>query len=324
MSRNWIARTLVAIVLSACLLSLFLIFGNSEMIASAIQHVESLDVLQWFLVYAALLIARAIRFQNVYPEAELITVLRAMTAQGGVNRVMPFRLGELSLPYLIQQRQQLPTVPLLLALGWVRLLEVSLVVIGMMIGLLYLGWGSDDIAGQSVFGIAVLSALIFVFVDPTQLTLPLARRMAHLTPKLTQRYPKFGHVWASISASISGLPHLDRLARLKFMLTSVSVYILTLCVYAVILQTLGFSVGIGALLVGVGAAQLSSVLPILTIGSIGLHETGWVGGFVFAGMHLDAAITTGVLTQAITLCLAIFYGLGAYFLIAKRAVAAAD
>ena len=46
---------------------------------------------------------------------------------------------------------------------------------------------------------------------------------------------------------------------------------------------------------------------MLTIGSIGLHELGWVGGFTFGGVALDIAVTSGVLSQVVTLFIGVLF-----------------
>tara|TARA_B100000674_G_C37454788_1_gene739937 strand:+ start:82 stop:354 length:273 start_codon:yes stop_codon:yes gene_type:complete len=80
------------------------------------------------------------------------------------------------------------------------------------------------------------------------------------------------------------------------------------------LHAFDLNLSLVAMVIGIGAAQLASLLPILTIGTVGLHESGWVAGFVWLGVGVDAAVSSGLLTQAFTLVLGLvwaglFYGL---------------
>mgnify|MGYP000185686923 CR=1 FL=1 len=59
------------------------------------------------------------------------------------------------------------------------------------------------------------------------------------------------------------------------------------------------------LLVGAGA------LPVISVGSVGTHETGWVAGFVWVGMAVPDAMLTGLFTQVTTLSFAVLFAIPA-------------
>jgi len=307
MKRSWVIRTVVAITLSTCLIVALLSMGQPQTLGAVFTRVSLVDIGIWIVLYGILVLFRAIRFQQAYPKVGLQTLIRAISVQGGLNRIMPFRLGELSLPYLISQREVQPSGAILFALGWVRLLELFLVCSGMAVGGFLMRIQSNDasvIVGASV---TVFAILIFVVVDPTKVAQALSRAMVNAQDGVDRLGTKVGRYWCSAADSLSQLPPIERIARFKLMFWSILVYVTTLGLYLLMLEGIGLSVTISGLLIGVGAAQLSSVLPVLTLGSVGLHEAGWVGGFVMVGMSTDAAISSGILTQCSTLFLALFY-----------------
>ena len=134
MKRSWVIRTVVAITLSTCLIVALLSMGQPQTLGAVFTRVSLVDIGIWIVLYGILVLFRAIRFQQAYPKVGLQTLIRAISVQGGLNRIMPFRLGELSLPYLISQREVQPSGAILFALGWVRLLELFLVCSGMAVG----------------------------------------------------------------------------------------------------------------------------------------------------------------------------------------------
>ena len=317
MKRSWVIRTVVAITLSTCLIVALLSMGQPQALVAVFTKVSLIDIGLWLGVYGILVLLRAIRFQQAYPRVGLRTLIRAISVQGGLNRIMPFRLGELSLPYLISQREAQPSGAILFALGWVRLLELFLVCSGMAVGGFLMGMQSNDASVFVGASVAVFATLMFVVVDPTNFAQALSRGMVNAQPGVDRLGVKVGQYWRTAADSLSQLPPIERMARFRLMIWSILVYVTTLGLYFVMLDSVGLSVTISGLLIGVGAAQLSSVLPVLTIGSVGLHEAGWVGGFVLVGMATDAAISSGILTQCATLFLAVFYGGLAYLTIGK-------
>jgi uncharacterized membrane protein YbhN (UPF0104 family) len=55
----------------------------------------------------------------------------------------------------------------------------------------------------------------------------------------------------------------------------------------------GVNIEFFAAVAGSTGAALTNVLPINSFGSFGTMEAGWTGGFLFVGMSLQDAVTTG-------------------------------
>ena len=70
----------------------------------------------------AVLLARGLRFRVLTTRAGLVTVTAAIGVHNFLVRIIPFRLGELSLPYLLARQE--PLTRTLLSLVLVRLLEL--------------------------------------------------------------------------------------------------------------------------------------------------------------------------------------------------------
>lgn len=318
MRRNWVIRSIVAFSLSTALVVTLLSFGDSSVLVVQLGAVSPSNLLVWSGLYLLLLMCRAVRFKQVYAQVGWLTLFRAVSVQGGLNRIMPFRLGELSLPYLIRQRESQHAGAVLFALGWIRLLEFALVCAGMVAGLSLWSTAMTALVVPILLLLAIGMTFFFVVAEPSMYAESLSRWMACHQTLFDRIGARGGKIWASAALSISRLPPMTRMARVRLLLSSIAVYVLTLSLYDSILDSFGVTVSLSALLIGVGASQLSSVLPILTIGSVGLHEAGWVSGFVYTGMSADQAISSGVLSQCITLILGALYAILTYFAVPKR------
>ena len=251
-----------------------------------------------------MVVARGERLRVLLPNCRRHTLIRALGVQGGLNRIIPFRLGEFSLPFLIQQRERVSMSIVVYSLVWIRIIEFALVLTGFSVGLAlcsdaqFAGLPSSVVVLCSCFGMAGLT-----LIDPSQL----AKRLSVLpTPSIIWS-DKLRNGLTSFMTGLSTVPTLALLDRVKLMFWSLIVHGCILYLYFDLMDALGVTVSIPVLLVGVAASQLASSLPMLTIGSIGLHELGWVGGFTFGGVALDIAVTSGVLSQVVTLFIGVLF-----------------
>ncbi len=313
MTTHWFARTCIAISLSALLLYAVLGLGDWSQLWSAISTVSAPAVGLWVCTYGFLIYLRAARFNVLLPKSRRFTLIRAIGVQGGINRIIPFRLGELSLPFLIRQRDILPTTSILVSLAWVRLLELTLICVSIALGMvLHLMNDHTPLVHLLIFGATLGLLLVFVAIDPRRVAQLLAAFLrSHLT-RLSALNQRLHQGVSAVITEVDALPHLSILDRFTLLGWSLAVHACILFLYFSMLDVFGASVSIAALLIGVGASQVTSLLPMLTVGTIGLHELGWVSGFVYGGLNTEMAVTSGLLTQAFTLLLGVCWAGGLY------------
>lgn len=241
-----------------------------------------------------LLICRGRRFHALFPEAPLGVVTRACAVQSFAIRVAPFRSGELALPWLISRHAGVDLGASVLALVWVRLLDLWIVA-GTFCLAAFAGVARVDgplwWAVLGLFGalslVVLLSRRLYrvlvaglgrVFADT-----PLGRFTARL---------------AGVGEAIDGLDP-GQLARAAAW-TGANWIALFLLFWSII-AALGVEVGAVPALFGIAAAQITSALPLPSVGSIGVHEAGWVFAFRLVGVGLEDAVVTGVAGQILTL-----------------------
>lgn len=313
MFKHWTFRASLAVGLSVLLVSTVLGLGEPRQLWSVLSNVSGFAIVGWVCVYGVLVYLRAARFRVLLPQCGLFTLIRAIGVQGGINRIVPFRLGELSLPLLIRQREDLPGSSVLFALAWIRLLELSLICVSITLGVVLHGLaGRPPLMQEVALGVALTVLSIFVAVDPRRIAYGITIGLQKHIAVLSRIHSKVG-VWASaLIREVEALPPLSVTERFKLLGWSLAVHCCILSLYLSMLDVFGASVSMGALLIGVGASQVTSLMPMLTVGTIGLHELGWVGGFVYCGLSTEMAVTSGVLTQAFTLLLGVVWAGGLY------------
>ena len=96
-------------------------------------------------------------------------VFRAIGIQSGLNRILPFRLGELTLPIWLSPNTTLTTTQILYSLLWVRIIDFSLI---LAIGLMGIGFylqTQDIFAGVVFIFIAIVVLIGLIFIQPNRL-----------------------------------------------------------------------------------------------------------------------------------------------------------
>ena len=313
MFKHWLFRALIAVGLSALLVGALVGLGSPRQLWSTISSVSWIAAGEWFCVYGALIYLRAARFRILLRQCKLPTLIRAIAVQGGLNRIVPFR---------IRQRQSLPASTVLFGLAWIRLLELSLIVVSITLGFGLHGFADGALLMQWVaLGGALIVLAIFVAIDPRRIAQRIVGALEGHLIIIERIHVRLGGGVNGLIRAVDALPPLGTSERFKLLGWSLAVHCCILYLYFSMLDAFGVTTAMGALLIGVGASQVTSLTPMLTVGTIGLHELGWVGGFVYCGLSTDLAVTSGVLTQLFTLLLGVVWAGGLYLSVYKAKTA---
>ncbi len=207
-------------------------------------------------------------------------------------RLLPVKLGELSLPILLKRCGETSLVEGTSVLVGIRLIDLSAL---MTLGAFFVG----GVVGINKWILVVLSLLpigVILFLSRTQLRLSSAR----LT-RFVEGLAAFG--------SPGSLFSIYGVSLFRWGLNILFFYCVT--------RSLTSSVGIFQ----AGTAALSSSivfsLPVNGIGGVGTVDASWAGVLVLLGVGKDVAITSGILANMYANVLSIILGGGSYLVIRK-------
>jgi uncharacterized membrane protein YbhN (UPF0104 family) len=256
-------------------------------------------VLSW-----CLLVSRTVRFRVLFPSSDFAHLCAVTALQNFFVRVMPFRLGELSYPILIQKHVGESPAKAIVHLLLVRIIELWLFVCAGLLALLSilgpaLGQGGVGLA----LGLGVVTALLLTFGSWVRLIVRLVAWTVDRLPKhrFSLRLSKF---LESLSAVASRSERLSSTQRLALWASSVAVVALQYMMVTAVARGFGVHLGLWQAIVGISIAQAASALPVATIGSFGSYEAGWTAGFVLVGLPVDAAVVSAIASQLMTLLFA--------------------
>ena len=275
---------------------------------TALEAIRAVD--GWCLAIAAgawglSFIARGLRFAALVQGPPVAVTTAAVGVQSLMNRIAPFRLGELSLPYLLKRYAGAAPAPILLLLLLVRIAEL-----GLILGLLVIATiGTIAYRGTENVGVLLAAAAFLVGIVAAllafrQLVATMVRAVAWLARKTHLDRARFvGSALDQLAAAASNSARLRGQQRASLFGWTVVVLVLQILMYGAVLRSFGVTVGLLALVRGACVTFAGLAIPVPSVGTVGALEASWVIGFVWAGVGLETAILTGVVTQVSTLLL---------------------
>ena len=170
-------------------------------------------------------------------------------------------------------------------------------------------------AAASLF--AALTAGVFLFRRIYRWLVSLARVFIHATPLgRAERLRALPDRLGGIGDAVSGLSG-GQIASL--VLWTCLNWAAVFALFFAILRGLRMEVAVPGAVFGIAAAQLATALPLPSVGSIGVHEAGWVVGFGLVGLPAEDAALSGLAGQILTLLYSAALALPSWLSLQRRA-----
>ncbi len=319
-------RVLPALLATAVLGALVLAFLDLDLaemghgVADRLRALAPVDVALAFAVYLASYFGRAVRFAVLLPGLRGIVHLASIAGRHNfLNLVLPFRTGELALPWMLHKECGRPLSQGSAALLVCRVLDLGCVAAWLAIGIAWYGVGGPTAEEVTPRVLGVLAALAAGLL----LMGPVAKRVA---ARLDPDAP--GRVRGFLARATGHLATLSIGRLLLAGLVSLATWLLTYSTYWFMVRGMagpdpvGLELGdvpFARGLVGTTGLHLSTVLPVNTLGGVGSWEAGWVAGYtLLAGIGKEAAGVSAVVTHLLNFVFITVIG-GAGFLLRRSA-----
>jgi uncharacterized protein (TIRG00374 family) len=264
---------------------------------------------RWVLVglacYLVTNVFRAFRLQVLLPDqtTQLLNLLSISVAQSMFNNILPARLGELSLVYLLNKYEAIPldraTVALIVARVFDYLAVAAIFVVAAMVSVRNL----PQNAANFIFAAITVMLLSVVIL----LSAAWWGRGLVLVQWLLGRLGVVRH-----RLVVSGLQKMHQVVEAFELVTSPIRYLLvfgwslfvwcgTFAWFYAFLRSMHIQVVVDSLVVGSTFAVLSKAVPFISVGGLGAHEAGWTVGFMLVGFDKTTAISSGFAVNILTL-----------------------
>ena len=193
-----------------------------------------------------------------------------------------------------------------------KIIDFSLIVAIGFMGVGFYCHGQNIFEGVVFIVIAIVFLIGLIFIQPNRLGLFLANSF-DIIGRTTWGNRLFDDKMpVNFQSQLRNLPELNWTQRLLLTASSVGVQGTIIALYAVIVADLGMELPLNTTVLAVSSAQLLSVLPVLTMGTLGIHEAGWYAGLNSLGVHADIAVASGIMTQVATLTLSLVLACALY------------
>jgi uncharacterized membrane protein YbhN (UPF0104 family) len=255
-------------------------------------------------LYLLMAYGRGVRLGYVLRDKDhaRLTAIAAMHAF--LNHIMPFRLGELSLPFLVKKFTSRGLVSGSLSLVVVRLYDAVSIALLSMLSLLVVGSQFSPVVRNILWLFSLL--VIAVFLAAFRYLDLILLFAARITCTCVRMLGRFGRDWVCRLEDAAGrmaveINSFNGVQKYFFLpassiVVTVANYVLFYCAMIFMGIDIGFFKNMLASL-----GELASTFLPNTLGSFGTMEAGWAAGYVLCGVSKTDAIATGFVMHGIVL-----------------------
>jgi len=226
------------------------------------------------------------------------------------NNLFPFRTGELTFPYFLKRFHHVELPSSLSSLLLARVSDMLALGLFFMTALVAVGLPEE----KDLFPLVILLLMALLLLSPGIM----ARFLSLLAP-----LPPFKKHGTSVEALSRELKDQWKGKRaIKANILSLSIWGVKFLAFLLLIKemtkTVGFPLTYWKVVLGTSASELTTVLPIHSIGGLGTYEAGWIGAFILMGMARKTALTTAFLFHLVLLFSSVILGLPSYLMIPLR------
>jgi len=319
MPRRFLWALAIAILVSGGILVLMLRQLDAETWQSAFLRGDVSLIVRAGFFSLALLLFRSLRFTLLGRHVPFLTALTGTAIHTFIVRIMPMRLGEISLPVLFRTQSGEAPEHTVVSIALVRLVDLTVILATGIIAIpLAFGTLTMERFGMGAVALIVLVAAVATFHRWVLALVSVGVRViARLLPK---QLPRVRRIEDKIVQAVAFNVALQGRRKLSFWLATALVSVFQVLSLSTLIRAYGVELGVPQMVVGVSIAMLFGGVPLMTIGNFGTHETGWTLGFMWVGVKSQDAIVSGIASGILTLGFALCFALPAaiYFFVTRQ------
>ena len=289
-------KTLVFFVLAVMII--YFLVSNIDMkkTADALVKADLAFVILSAVIYTVSNFFKSLRFNILLKESAVpIPKMFAISAyQNFFNQIMPARTGELTFLYYTKVMANIRASASLHALLISRMMDLVVVCLFFIIALT-LSYGKD-LSAPLIIAASLMGACSLLFVFKLHWLVLIGKKTFLFFVSLLRlgKKPLIIKIDEKIDILLEEFAGINMKKRIPLAAAASLFVWLSLYVFSyTTILAFGIDIGFFTAVAGSTGAVLTNVLPINSFGSFGTMEAGWTGGFLFVGMSMQDAVTTG-------------------------------
>lgn len=237
------------------------------------------------------------------------------------NKILPFRIGELSLIYFLRNEQKISYTRGIGALFYIRILDLLIILlyffIAFLINILFF-FNQNNIGNITIatYILILLVILFLIFIFLGKIINYIYRFFVLLTKKTNifnkKIYYKFLNKFKIFSYEINSF--IKAKSNKKIILLTMLNRFLHSLVLFIIFLAFGVNMRFGFFIIGSTLSTITNILPVNGIGGFGSFEAGWTIGFSLLGHDKSIAFLYGFGINIVVFFFTLFLLAIGYFL----------
>ena len=297
--------TFIGLTITIILLIFLLSYVSIKQIFELFMNISPISLVFAFFFYFLSYIFRASRFHTlVNKRISYIEMFSIVGMHNFVNHLLPFRLGEFSLLYLLKKNHiDLPNSTSILV--FVRLLDFFFVLIFFTTFLFFIPSFAFSILFYGALFTLLLILISFIFFLETYSKIfykiigPIISKSRYLI-KISHFFKEFVYVFENL---------LHKKNYLNILINTLLIWICQYSSMIFLLKGVSKELSVYIILFGATFVLVSSALPIQSFMGFGTNETAWTIALLLLGKTKELAISSGFIQHITILIFVISIGL---------------
>ena len=308
MNRKKIIRNTIKIIFTLAFVFMVVKTVSVKDVITLFSTLDHQTIFKSLILYLLVNIGRSIRFVLLTDKkTALHQMLPIVLSHGCCNRVLPFRLGESAFPYLMKKVEEVSVSDSVPSVIVVRLFDLF-----SSVALFVLAYFFCVIKQSLIVCIAVFALLISasVMIFPVIIRILNSKKENIPDNKV-------------LNIIIDGIEKKTDVLNIKncflLMIVSIANWILLFLIFQAILLNSDLDIPLVYTILAGSFSNLSSILPLSSIGNFGTMELGWSAVLGMLGYPAEKSLSSGFAVNLCTFLLAIIFGLpGMLYLIVRK------
>ena len=277
-------------VLAACIISIAFLLFFARNVGFDSWRNQLLDIRTSTLFGAATLLVlsyvfRVVRLQVLLRIKSSVLVFHVTAVNYFLNRILPFRLGELSLPLLLRKELNIK-----LSIGTAVLIYMRLVDLIVMVFLFSM---ATVITIKASMDVSVYLMLMFQFLFLIVLFFYFNQGVSFFIRVLSP-FKNMRKLCASLAEVELFINQLNAKVKVKVLLFTIANWLFVLAFYYCIILDMSINLSyVESTFVSL-LSSFTLILPISGFANVGTFETGWAIGFKMLGISVQEALPVGL------------------------------
>jgi len=278
-------KHLISLIVIAVFFYFLLEYGVFSKLKEIVLSLRPEYLILSLLFYLSTYIFRALRFSVMFPNISVPELSAVMGVHTFFNNVLPFRSGEASFPIILKKLFGIDVAISSVALLLVRVLDV------LSLSLLF---------SVSAFIVATQKRELLLIPLLTSLTL---LGVLFIGTKLLKKLKDKFFIVGNIFSFIQGFISLSNL--LLLFVFSLFTWLFKFFSFFFILKAGGVELSFFQTVFSSTFGELTSILPVHSVGGFGTYEAGLTGGFALLGIKTDQALTVAFYFHLVLLLMSV-------------------